>query len=157
MNLEPCQLLLCIFCILLIVDGIINNCPINQVYDTHLICKIFANTNINEIFSSYDFSENNYCDWNDPDIDCSNDNTITRLRFYQIGLNGTLNLTNSWPSNLIKINLAQHEEDKYEYDITLKAEWKWKSVASSSDIELIVIDYNEVIMFIVPNYLIETI
>ena len=104
---------LLLFSVVFTVNGIINDCPSGQEYDTHLTCQIFRNTNINEIFSSYNFSENNYCGWStssgDDYIQCSNGVDIIKLQLDYINLEGTLNLTYPWPPNINSIDLDNNE------------------------------------------------
>ena len=138
-----CKVLLSLFSTFLRANTIIEDCPDDQEYDTHLICKIFTNTNIDDIFWFYNFSDIDYCDWDDDDIYCSNGNTITHLNLRFISLNGTLNLTNLWPPNLIEIDLDQNAETDLDR-ISLRAEWNWESIKLLTNIKMIEIDYNAV-------------
>ena len=87
------------------------DCPQSQTDDSHSVCNIFQNTNI-EMVIPQNFDDDNYCDWNYQStlISCQSkdDDSIEIIELqYQDGLNGTLDFNYSWPSDLIELDLEQ--------------------------------------------------
>ena len=111
------------------VNGIISDCPESQLHSTHLVCEIFKNTNIDEVFGTmYNFTDDNYCVWaytgdEDKYINCTSGNSISDIVLYRVDINGTLDLTFPWPSTLRKLDLEQDWGASTE----LFGEWNWTS------------------------------
>ena len=90
-------------------------CPSSQTTDSHLLCLILQNTDVESKISSSgrDLSINNYCTWGyyQERIGCNNpaDTTIDYVELeYDRGLNGTLNANIPWPTKLKHIDLEHN-------------------------------------------------
>ena len=96
------------------------NCPQTQTHDTHLLCLILQNTDVESKISSNgrDFAVDNYCTWGyrEEKIGCnkSSDVTIDYLELEDAqGLNGTLNINYPFPTQLKHIDLEHSQRCTY--------------------------------------------
>ena len=130
--------------ILLIVDSQHIECPVSQSIDSHSVCHVFKNTNIEEVIPQ-NFNDTNYCEWGYrlTLIGCAGDDDehidIIELQ-YQQGLNGTLDFTQSWPEKLIELDLEQSASSS----TNLYGEWNWQSLVILEDLMELDLEGNQV-------------
>eukprot|EP01084_Bolivina_argentea_P292868 503603_1 len=127
-----------------IVYGIIHNCPSTQELHTHFICQLLKNTNIDEIFTTSNFTENNYCIWNftNPQIyiNCTENNEILDIVIEEVDINGTLDLRYPWPSTIKQIDFEQ----TYVHSTNLFGEWNWTSFINLNNLYELDISRNQI-------------
>eukprot|EP01083_Nonionella_stella_P114173 337244_1 len=126
-----------------VVYSAISNCPDTQTPSTHPICRIFKNTNIDDIFPTKDFAVNDYCIWtftSQPYIQCT-DGAICDIKIDGSQINGTLDLSHAWPNTMTSIDLEQgasHSTDLY-------GNWNWTSFEHLPNLNKLDLENNQVL------------
>eukprot|EP01084_Bolivina_argentea_P116447 206908_1 len=115
-------------------------CPLTQTLDTHRICHIFHNTNIQAV-ADIDFTDDDYCKSGSIYIRCNpTGSTINIVEMERISLNGELDTTNGWPQNVTMIDLEQEE---WNVPSALFGYWDWNSLKNMNKLSKIDIENNE--------------
>ena len=126
------------------VDLTVTGCPESQAIDTHRLCLIFANTDVQSQtdFQGRNFSDHNYCEWEmfsyEPWILCDStlSETITHMSIPNV--NGSLDLSVPWPSSLQELDIEQYGSGH------LSDEWNWTSIQGLHALQELDLEDNEV-------------
>jgi len=114
-----------------IIDCTSPKCKKNEnTADSYAICKIFDDTNVDQVMPFWDTYYDDYCDWFGDGVvfgilayKCNDDAYGITLSLSASTVSGTLNTSYySWPSDLHRLNLN---------DLGLNGKWNWWSFQSN--------------------------